>query len=300
MRIAVLSSPESWYTRDLQRAAELVGNTVTPLPFTRLHATIPSSQSQKEGLSATTVASTETDLAAFDAVLVRTMPPGSLEQVVFRMDALQRLEAMGTPVVNPPKSIEAAVDKYLALAKLSEAGIAVPRTEVSQSIDEAMAGFARLGGDIVLKPIFGSEGRGITRIDDEAIAERTFKLLIQMGAVVYQQEFIEHQGYDIRIFVLGEDIFGMRRCSKLDWRTNVSRGAKTERLSDEEQRSEKLHELAFTATRSVGAIMAGVDLLPAKDGRLLAIEVNAVPGWRALARTLDVDVAARILAHLER
>ncbi len=296
MRIAVLSSPESWYTRDLQRAAKLVGQTVTPLPFSRIQATIPETPHSQNSVGH--VSSIETNLTEFDAVLVRTMPPGSLEQVVFRMDALQRLEAGGTPVINPPKAIEAAVDKYLALAKLSEAGIAVPRTEVSQSIDEAMAGFVRLGGDVVLKPIFGSEGRGITRIHDEAIAERTFKLLIQLGAVVYQQEFVDHQGYDIRMFILGDQVFGMRRRSKSDWRTNVSRGAKTERLSDEERNSAELNDLAFAATRSVGAIMAGVDLLPAKDGRLFAIEVNAVPGWRALARTLDVDMAAKILAHL--
>ena len=293
MHIAVLAPPESWYTRDLQRAADSAGHKVTPLPFSRIHSLVAT-----RPIATTSVASVEQDLAEFDAVLVRTMPPGSLEQVVFRMDALQRLEANGIRVVNPPKAIEVAVDKYLALAKLQAAGIEVPRTEVSQSIDEAMAGFQRLGGDVVLKPLFGSEGRGITRIADEAIAERTFKLLIQLGSVIYQQEFVEHEGYDIRIFVLGDQTYGMRRSSKLDWRTNASRGAKTEPLSLVGPDINQLQEIALRATEAVGAEISGVDLLPTVDGRLLTIEVNGVPGWRALKRTLDIDVADEILKWL--
>lgn len=293
MNIAVLASPDSWYTRDLQRAAAAMGHTVSPLPFTRIHSSVASGVSPS-----TSVASAEQELTQFDAVLVRTMPPGSLERVVFRMDALQRLEANGIRVVNPPKAIEAAVDKYLALAKLQAAGIEVPRTEVSQSIDEAMADFHRLGGDVVLKPLFGSEGRGITRISDEAIAERTYKLLIQLGAVIYQQEFVQHEGYDIRMFVLGDQTFGMRRSSKLDWRTNASRGAKTEPLSLVGPSIDQLEDLAVRATHAIGAEISGVDLLPTEDGRLLAIEVNGVPGWRALNRTLKIDIAEELLTWL--
>lgn len=292
MRLAVLSSAESWYVRDLQRAAsELYDVSVQPFPFTRIHSSISENTTVESGEETTA----ENSLSDFDTVLVRTMPPGSLEQVVFRMDALQRLEVGGVRVLNSPRAIEAAVDKYLTLAKLRSAGFTVPKTEVSQTIDEALAGFQRLGGDVVLKPLFGSEGRGITRINDEAIAERTYKLLIQLGAVIYQQEFVEHEGHDLRLFVVGEEVLGMRRSSQLDWRTNVSRGATTEPL----QVTEELRDLARRATECVHAQIAGVDLLPAKDGRLLAIEVNAVPGWRALAKSLDVDVAKKLLTWLQ-
>lgn len=285
MRIAVLSSSDSWYVRDLQRAAYGV-HVVEPLPFSRI-------QSSLHGHAR--VASGEIPLQQYDAVLVRTMPPGSLEQVVFRMDALQSLEQMGVTVVNSAKAIETAVDKYLTLSKLKAMGFDVPRTETSQTVEEAMAGFARLKADVVLKPLFGSEGRGITRINDEAIAERTFKLLIQLGAVVHQQEFIEHEGADLRLLCLGGEVLGMRRHNSLDWRTNVSRGALTEPLVV----TDELSDLAERATRAVHAAIAGVDLLPAKDGRLLAIEVNAVPGWRALATTLGIDVAEKVLAVVE-
>jgi ribosomal protein S6--L-glutamate ligase len=128
------------------------------------------------------------------------------------------------PVINPARSIEAAVDKYLATAKLHDAGLLVPRTITCQTADDAMAAFAELGGDIVVKPLFGSEGRGIARLNDEALALRAFKMLAQFGAVLYLQEFIRHEGYDLRVLKVGCRYFGMRRSNPDDWRTNVSRG----------------------------------------------------------------------------
>jgi ribosomal protein S6--L-glutamate ligase len=234
-------------------------------------------------------------LEQVDAVLVRTMPPGSLEQVVYRMDALARLESAGKVVVNRARSVETSVDKYLASAKLEAAGLLVPRTVVCQTADEAMAGFAQLGADVVLKPLFGSEGRGITRLQDEALALRAFKMLEELGAVLYLQEFIAHQGFDLRLLIVGQRVLGVRRRNALDWRTNCSRGATAEPL----EVTAELAELAHAAAAAVGASLAGVDLLPGRDGRLYAIEVNAVPGWKAFGHTLGVDVARLVLQHME-
>lgn len=286
MRLALLAAANSWYARDLERAA-IDHHQLETLPFTQIHSKIDTSTEVFVG---------DQPLSEFDAILVRTMPPGSLEQVVFRMDALQRLESRGVIVVNPTKSIEAAVDKYLTLSLLQSAGFAVPQTETSQTVDDAMAGFHRLGCDVVVKPLFGSEGRGITRINDEAIAIRAFKLLIQLGTVIYQQQYIEHEGHDVRLLVIGDQVHGMRRTNKLDWRTNVSRGAQAESIDV----TDDMKEQAFRATRSVGAVIAGVDLLPAKDGRCFAIEVNAVPGWRAMAKARNIDIAAEVLEFVER
>jgi ribosomal protein S6--L-glutamate ligase len=212
------------------------------------------------------------------------------------MDVLQRLEVGGTKVLNPPRAIEAAVDKFLTSARLAAAGLQTPRTLCCQTADDALAAFAQLGGDVVVKPLFGSEGRGITRINDDQLALRAFKMLAQLGAVLYVQEFIPHEGLDLRLFVLGERVLGMRRRNPLDWRTNVSRGATTEAFEP----SPDLCELALRAAHSIGASIAGVDLLPGRDGELYCLEVNAVPGWKALARTLDVDVAALILEFAAR
>ena len=284
MRFAILADPESWYLRDLARAAAAQEHEVTQVSFSQIAAEIGGTVNNR-------IFSGEHDLTKFDALLVRTMPPGSLEQVVFRMDCLARLEARGICVINPARAVEAAVDKYLTSAKLQAAGLLTPRTITCQTPDDAMAAFESLGGDIVLKPLFGSEGRGITRLNDAALALRAFKMLAQLGAVLYVQEFIEHEGCDLRLLVIGDDILAMKRRNPLDWRTNVSRGAKTEHL----ELTPELADLAHRSADSVGAPLAGVDVLPGKDGRLFVLEVNAVPGWKALARTLEVDVATKVL-----
>ena len=283
MRFAVLANPDSWYFRDLLRAA---GNDfeLTCLAFDQLRAEV-------EGFGSQRIMAGDCDLAQFQALLVRTMSPGSLEQVVFRMDLLARYEAAGGIVLNPPRAVEAAVDKYLTTAKLVAAGLPSPRTMVCQTADDAMPAFASLGGDVVIKPLFGSEGRGIARLTDEAMAIRAFKLLEQLGAIIYLQEFIPHEGFDCRLFILGELCYAMKRSNPLDWRTNVSRGAVTEKFEP----TANMIAMARQAAQAVGAVIAGVDLLPARDGTLYLLEVNAVPGWKALANTLQIDIARQVL-----
>lgn len=285
MRVAIVGSADNWHLRDLRRAAgdrfELV-----PVTFRSLAADV-----RPEALFA---ACEGTPLREVDAVLVRSMPPASLEQVVFRMDLLGELERNGQTVVNAPRALETAVDKFLTTAKLRRAGLTVPRTVAAQTPLDAMAAFADLGGDVVVKPLFGGEGRGIARICDEAIAERTFRLLTQLGCLIYLQPFIPHEGYDLRVLLIGGEAWGVRRRNSRDWRTNVSRGAVAEPIALDDS----LVETARRAAAAVGAVVAGVDLLPGKDGRLYAIEVNAVPGWRALAQACQVDIARRMLDFL--
>ncbi len=286
MRLVVLASASSWYLRDLVRAAG-ADHQVTQAGFSELTSQVDGSGIQ--------VHSGPLPLGDADAVLVRTMPPGSLEQVVFRMNALAELEASGTCVLNPARSMEVAIDKYLATARLQQAGFRVPVTVACQTVDETLAAFHALGGDVVVKPLFGSEGRGITRCQDEALMLRAAKMLAQLGAVIYLQPFIEHQGFDIRLLVIGPQVFAIRRRNALDWRTNVSRGAQAEPI----ELTAELAEMAQRAAQAVGAPLAGVDLLPAVDGTLYAIEVNAVPGWRAVARATGVDIARRVLEFVE-
>lgn len=287
MRLLVLSSPTSWYLEDLRRAAG-DRHEVCCATFDQIAVGM-------DATGAPSITSGEHDLSDFDAVLVRTMPPGSLEQVVFRMDALGQLQRSGVVVLNPPRSIEVAVDKYLATAKLRAAGLRTPRTVVCQTVDDAMAGYRRLGGDVVVKPLFGSEGRGIMRVEDEALALRVFKTLERVDAVIYLQAFIPHQGFDIRLLVIGDQVLAMRRRNPNDWRTNVSRGATTEPLEPDTM----LVDLAQSASAAVGAPISGVDILPDQGGRLHVLEANAVPGWKALANTLEVDVAAMVLDHAQ-
>jgi ribosomal protein S6--L-glutamate ligase len=232
-----------------------------------------------------------------DAVLVRTMPPGSLEQVVFRMNLLARLEQQGVQVVNPAKSVECAVDKYLTTARLQQAGLPVPPTAVCETAEAALAAFDQLGGDVVVKPLFGSEGRGIVRVSDPDLAVRVFRTLERLQALLYLQQFVPHAGYDVRVLVLdGRVLGGMRRCNPEDFRTNVSRSARAEPVDLTEEQC----DWALRATAAVGARIAGVDLLYDQGGPGYVIEVNGVPGWQALRRVTGIDVAAELVLSLER
>jgi ribosomal protein S6--L-glutamate ligase len=280
MHIAILSAGAGWHVRDLQRAAALLNHEAVAIDFRRIHAG---------------VGAVSDSLAPFDGVLVRTMPPGSLEQVIFRMDLLHRLQGAGVRVLNPPRAVEICVDKYLATACLATAGLLVPPTIVCQRADAAMEAFTSLGEDVVLKPLFGSEGRGMMRIVNTDLAWRTFRTLERLQSVLYLQRYIDHPGWDLRAFVIGgEVIAAMRRRAKSGWRTNVAQGGTAEavRLTTEEE------DLAVRAARAVGACVAGVDLLPGPNGEMYLLEVNAVPGWRALAPLTGVDVAAMLLRHL--
>jgi ribosomal protein S6--L-glutamate ligase len=266
--------------RDLTRAATSLGHHTEAIDFRRVRAH---------------VAGPADPLSAFDAVIVRTMPPGSLEQVVFRMDVLHRLESRGVPVLNPPRALEVCVDKYLATARLEAAGLPVPPTSVCQDADSALEVFEQLGGDVVVKPLFGSEGRGMVRVSDPELAWRTFRTLERTQCVLYLQQFIHHPGWDLRVFVLGGSVLtAMRRYANGSWRTNIAQGGRGEvvRLSADEE------QLALHATQAVGTLIASVDLLPGPDGGWYVLEVNAVPGWRALAPVAGIDVAAEMVRFL--
>jgi ribosomal protein S6--L-glutamate ligase len=280
MRIAVLSGGTGWHVQDVLRAARELDHDATALDFRTL---------------ATGVNTAGDQLARFDRILVRTMPAGSLEQVVFRMDLLHEAVARGVGVLNPPRAVEVCVDKYLTTARLARAGITTPPTAVCQTSDDAITAFAELGGDVVLKPLFGAEGRGMCRITDPETAWRTFRVLEQTGQVLYLQKFVRHPGWDLRAFVLGRRVIAsMRRIASADWRTNVAQGGTSERvaLSAEEE------HLAIRAAEVVGCPVAGVDLLPGPGGEMFVIEVNAVPGWKALSSTCGIDVAKKVVQFL--
>src|SRR5262249_49101838 len=137
---------------------------------------------------------------------------------IFRMDLLHRLHARGVRVLNPPRAVEVCVDKYMATAVLAADGLRVPATVVCQHADAALEAFAALGGDVVVKPLFGSEGRGMVRVSDPEMAWRTFRTLERTASVLYLQQFVRHPGWDLRVFVLGGRVLtAMRRRARGDW-----------------------------------------------------------------------------------
>jgi len=289
LKIGVLANESSWYWREIERAALSRGHLAVRLEFSQLRAGC--------GAATPLITQAEHDLSRCDAVVVRTMPPGSLEQVVFRMDALARLEIAGVLVINSSKAIECATDKYLATAKLDAAGLPVPRTIVCQETDSAMAAFKQLGRDVVIKPIFGAEGRGICRVTDPDLAFRTFRTIERTGCVIYAQEFIRHPGFDVRVLVLnGRVLGGMKRFgANGDFRTNCARDARAEPHSPTPLEC----DYALRAARVAGAIFAGIDLLYDESGMCYVVEINAVPGWQAFNRANTTDIAEVLVRELE-
>jgi RimK family alpha-L-glutamate ligase len=233
------------------------------------------------------------DLLGLDALIIRPIGRGSLEEIIFRMDLLYRLERLGLLVVNPPKSIERAVDKYFALALLEEAGLPVPRTIVTESSTRALKAFQELGGDVVIKPIFGSRGIGSTRVSDYDVAERIFRALSFHHEVIYIQEYIEHGFSDIRAFVLGDRVLASMRRVADRWKTNVSQGARPEPI----RLDEGLEELAIRASKAVGCMLAGVDILEGRDGPRI-VEVNSQPGWMGLQQVTETRIADEIIRYI--
>jgi RimK family alpha-L-glutamate ligase len=241
------------------------------------------------------VRSGELWLEGCDAVIVRGIPRGSLEQVIFRVDALHALVARGVTCVNGPGAIERTVDKFLASALLARAGVPTPRTIACERADDALAAFDELGGDVIVKPLFGSMGAGMTRVDDADVAYRVFHALALERAVYYLQEALPHGGRDLRAFVVGGRVLAAIERVGSGWRANLARGARARatELSGEHER------LCLEAAEVMGVDYAGVDLLRAADGRDYVLELNGIPGWRGLQEATGADVAAALVAHVE-
>src|SRR6185312_7169898 len=148
-------------------------------------------------------------------------------QIVYRVDALHWLEDLGVAVMNPPRAIERTVDKFYTSALLSRAGLATPDTVVCERADDAMAAFRNMR-DVIVKPLVGSMGLGMVRVSDEEIAWRVFRALEAIHGVYYLQRTIEHDGRDVRVFVVGDRVLGAIERSAAGWRTNLARGGRAE------------------------------------------------------------------------
>jgi len=303
LSVAVIGEPNGWHVGRLLATLADRGHQGTLVGWADLAAELAPAQAQAEPRSSAAGRIIERflppALETADLIVVRGMPAGGLEEVVFRMDLLGRLADNGRPVVNSPRGLEIAIDKYLSLARMAAAGLPVPRTLVAQSPTAIEAGWRSLGGDCVVKPLFGSRGRGIVRIStqeslasliDHASAARP------NGAVAYLQEYLPHDGWDVRILIVGNEAFSIRRFAPPgDWRTNVSLGGRPEAF----QPPQAWVELARAAAQAVETEIAGVDLLPDRDGRAVILEVNAVPGWRGLEAATGLNAADAVVRHLE-
>lgn len=296
--LGILGSADGWYVRDLQRAAQTQAESrdlqIRPLAFNTL-AVDSSVGNNPCWIARDHQGQSIASGSDLQALLVRTMPLGSLEQVIFRMNALHVAARSGTRVINSPRCLEIAIDKWLSLETLRASGLEIPRTACCQTRNEAIRVWKEVfQGDCVVKPIFGGEGRGIVRVADPDMAWRVFSTLEQIQAVIYLQEFLPSVGFDLRLLVIDDAVFCVRRENPNDWRTNAGRGGQ---FFAHTPNFEQV-DIAFRAAKAIDAWMVGVDILPTPEGRNVLLEVNAVPGWRSTAAALDIDIAQFILERI--
>ena len=239
-------------------------------------------------------------------------PPAALEDVDILVDrclATSRsryvtrfVEAYDVPVVNEPETAAVCADKARNSLALAEAGIPTPATEVAFTKESAMESIERFGYPCVLKPVVGSWGRLMAKIDSRSAAEAILEHKETLGhyehKVFYIQEFVEKPGRDIRVVATdGEPVAAMARSSE-HWLTNAAQGADTEELAV----TPAMAELVERASDAVGGGLLGVDLMEvggADSGEYTVHEVNHTVEFKALDEVTDADVPGAVVDWLE-
>lgn len=242
------------------------------------------------------------------ALSVRAGTPWDGPQIVLNREvghyralyAASALESAGVTVLNSAAATAVCGDKWQTSAALVARGLPTPETTLALTPEAALKALEELGYPAVIKPLVGSWGRLVTRVNDRAMAEAVLEHLAALPSpqshIVYVQREVAKADRDIRVLVVGGRAVGATYRRSEDWRTNVARGAVSERCPLEAD----LTELAVAAADTVGACVAGVDLLEEPGGRLTVLEVNDRVEFRGLQSTYgtDLDVADTIAALL--
>lgn len=232
-----------------------------------------------------------------DAVLVHSIAAGSFEAVTRRLGVLHALGRLSVPVWNSAQAIERCVDKSTTTFLLQQAGLPTPPTFAveGRAAAEKIAARELAGTPLVLKPLFGAQGRGIRMIASLTDLPQPD----EVGDVYYLQHYVSRAGppfRDFRVFVCAGKAVAMMSRRGEHWITNVTRGAVPEMISGHDEAD--LAALAIAAAESVGADFAGVDIVPADDGSLFVLEVNSMPAWAGLQSVAAVNIAGAIAEAL--
>lgn len=237
-----------------------------------------------------------------DAVLVRGIAGGTFEQVTKRLGVLHALRELGVPVYNDARAIERSVDKGMTSLLLHAAGVPTPPTWAMESAAQAQRLVMResaAGRALVLKPLFGSQGKGLQLVGRVNGAHVPLPALTgAYGSLAYLQRFIEpisSPGFDWRVLVVGgRAVTAMKRVSQ-HWVHNVKQGARCEPA----ELTPALREIAEAAARTLAMDYAGIDILPeGNEQSLRVLEVNGVAAWQGLQRVTPFNIARAIVEDL--
>ena len=279
--IVIFTDDPGWHGKQLRLAFANLGYNSDYVSLTQCSFTIES------GMNPISIPGFQRALP--DAAFVRGVPGGSLEEVVLYLDFLHALKVMNIPVYNDGYAIERSVDKGMTSFLLHNAGLPTPLTWVLRNREDALS-IAEIelkkGNLLISKPLFGSQGEGIRRI--EKMTDLFW--LTNSHGVYYLQRFVHCSGVgfsDNRVFVInGQVVAAMRRRGK-SWLNNVARGASCERIDV----NFEMTELAVKAAAALAIDYAGVDIIQDIDGHYTVIEVNSIPAWKGLESVCDTSIA---------
>lgn len=286
LRIALAVDKFDWHARELTRALATLG--ARAIPF-RLSTALFDTHA-KYGLK---IRGFDSELP--DAVIVRAISGGTFQAVTMRLGILHGLRELGVPVWNDARAVERCVDKSTTSFLMARAGIPTPATWTIESLEAARAIARRelRDGPLVLKPLFGSQGRGLQLISKvEDLPEPDV-----VTGVYYLQQFVgvERDGFrDMRLLVLkGRVVAAMVRHAD-KWITNVKQGGRPVATVPDA----RVKALALAAAEAVGADFAGVDIVRDAEGRPFVLEANSMPAWRGLQGVTQANIATIIAREL--
>jgi [lysine-biosynthesis-protein LysW]--L-2-aminoadipate ligase len=207
---------------------------------------------------------------------------------------LKVFERWGIPTINSAETTATCDDKARCSLALEAYGVPTPKTMVAFSVESALDACERLGFPAVLKPVTGSWGRLLAKVNGPGQARLILEQKKELGsihhAIFYVQEYIEKPGRDIRAFVVGDRVVAASYRTSEHWITNTARGGQSISCPV----TPEIEEMALRACRAVGARWAGVDLMETDRG-LVCIEVNSGGEFHGLMTTTDVDIADEIV-----
>ncbi|WP_438970603.1 ATP-grasp domain-containing protein [Methylophaga sp.] len=289
-RVVIFNDTHGWHSEQLVASLRQLG-------IETILTDLAECQIDLDSPTGITIPGLEDKLPA--AVMVRGIAPGFLEQITLRMDVLHTLAELGVPVFNPASAIEHTVDKARTSLRLHLAGIKTPKTWACENAETARKIVIKQlenDGSLVMKPLFGCQGKGIALIENL----EDFEQQRPVGEAFYLQEYVQPEQTDIwqdwRLLVIDGEVSAAMSRRSSHWITNFAQGANcfATPVSDE------MRQLAIKATQAVNADYAGVDLIRTQSGQFSVLEVNSVPAWKGLHQATSSDVAGALAKAILR
>lgn len=211
---------------------------------------------------------------------------------------LKIFEDAGIPTVNTYRVAITCGDKFLVSQAMIHAGVPTPRCKLAFTPESALEAIEELGYPVVLKPVVGSWGRMVSKINDRDAAEALLEHRSVLGnyqhSIFYIQEYIDKPGRDIRSFVIGDECIAAIYRTSDHWITNTARGG----LASNCPITPELADLSLRAAQAIGGGVVAIDLLETREGQLLVNEVNYTMEFRNSIETTGVDIPARVIDYL--